>query len=183
MASFRDIKSSCPPRNRYANGGAVSSERKGAKTVINIVTPPAAAAASAPPAPPVPNSPSPQGAPVPPAAAAMALGQMQGKPGAPGAFKRGGRVKGCADGGNVNSDIRTEQKMLRRGMAKRADGGDVAQDKRTLKSMVKPSALKRANGGKVTETYGAESGQGRLDNAARNRKVPSTGKKCGGRVK
>ncbi len=138
MASFKDIKAGCGSRRRYADGGAVSSERKGSKTVINIVTPPAAAAASAPPVPPMPNSPSPSEAPVPPAAAAMALGQMQGKPGAPGAFARGGRVS------------------------------DAAQDKRTLKAMVKPSALKRANGGTVAsadkpkQKAGSSSGKGRL---------------------
>lgn len=108
MTNYSSIKKgvkkkfACGGTARYADGGLVSSSRKGAKTVINIVTPPAApvggmpapgAAPVAPPAAPMGNSPSPAGPPVPPAAAAMALGQMQGKPGAPGAFKRGGRVK------------------------------------------------------------------------------------------
>jgi len=108
MGSFKDIKAGCGSRKRYAVGGRVSSSRQGPKTVINIVTPaaapgggmPAGAAPGAPPAPPMGNSPSPAGAPVPPAAAAMALNQMQGKPGGPGGFKRGGRVqKAGAEGG------------------------------------------------------------------------------------
>lgn len=97
MTSYSDIRKSCGSRKRFAVGGRVSKSKQGAKTVINIVTPPAAggtpAAMSAPPAAPMGNSPSPAGPPVPPAAAAMALGQMQGKPGMPGAFACGGRVK------------------------------------------------------------------------------------------
>ena len=100
MASYKDIKASCPSRNKYADGGRVASSRQGAKTVINVVVPPSAPGGGMPP-PPVPmgNSPSPAGPAVPPAAAAMALGQMQGKPGMPGAFARGGRVKGGAASG------------------------------------------------------------------------------------
>lgn len=97
-------------KGRYASGGRVGTSRTGAKTVINIVTPPPAGGmpqpGMAPPVPPAGNSPSPAAAgPVPPAAAAMALGAMQGKPGAPGAFARGGRVK-CANGGAASGEGR-----------------------------------------------------------------------------
>lgn len=87
-------------RAGYAAGGRVEASRQGAKTVINVVVPPSTgnvAAPSGPAAAPMPSAPAP--APVPPQAAAMALGQMQGKPGMPGAFARGGRVKGGAEGG------------------------------------------------------------------------------------
>ena len=94
MASFNEIRKGCGSRKRYADGGSVSSERKGSKTVVNIITQPPAAVPAMPPAAPMGNSPSPAGPPVPPGAAAMALGQMQGKPGAPGAFKHGGTVRG-----------------------------------------------------------------------------------------
>lgn len=61
------------------------------------------------------NSPSPAGPPVPPAAAAMALSQMQGKPGVPGAFKRGGRVLGGVSSGNGRlATSRAEAKVPKR---------------------------------------------------------------------
>lgn len=87
MASYKDIKAGCGSRKRYADGGRVTSERKGAKTVINIIAP--GGTPAAPPVPPMGNSPSPQAAPVPPAAAQLALSQMQGKPNA---FRNGGAV-------------------------------------------------------------------------------------------
>ena len=100
MTSYSELRSKSNKgkygsRARYADGGSVSSERKGGKTVINIVTPQAAPApAMAPAAAPMGNSPSPAGAqPVPPAAMGMALDKMQGKPGAPGAFANGGKGK------------------------------------------------------------------------------------------
>ena len=105
MSNYAKIRKSAS-RGKYASGGRVNSSTKGAKTVINIVTPPAAAAAPAPGGMPMPGAPampavSPSaGPPVPPAAAQMALGAMQGKPGVPGAFARGGRVmKGGAESG------------------------------------------------------------------------------------
>lgn len=101
MPSMKQLKAKCA-RGKYASGGRVAAERKGAKTVINIIQPPTAPAPPAAPMPPAPpmGAPSPGAGPaVPPEAAAMALNQMQGKPGAPGAFKRGGRVKGGAEGG------------------------------------------------------------------------------------
>lgn len=86
MGDYRSIKSGIGSRKRYADGGRVS--KAPAKTVINIVTPQAAAPAGAPPVPPMGNSPSPQAAPpVPPAAAQMAINQMK-----PGAFRNGGTV-------------------------------------------------------------------------------------------
>lgn len=104
MPSYSKIRKSTA-RGKYAAGGRVAdASGRPAKTVVNIVVPNGGtpqAAPAGPAAPPV-TSPSPAGAPVPPAAAAMALGQMQGKPGMPGAFKRGGRVK-CADGGQLTN--------------------------------------------------------------------------------
>jgi hypothetical protein len=108
MPSYSDIRKSTV-RGKYASGGRVAdASGRPAKTVVNIVVPgggmPQAAPAGPAPAPAI--SPS-GGAPVPPQAAAMALGQMQGKPGMPGAFKRGGRVK-CADGGAASGEGRLE---------------------------------------------------------------------------
>ena len=83
--------------NCYARGGRVGESAGKGKTVVNVIVPPSAgsapAAGAAGPVAPVPT-PSGAGAPppVPPAAAAMAMQQMSGKP--PGAFARGGRVKG-----------------------------------------------------------------------------------------
>lgn len=92
MPSYNEIRKGCA-RSKYARGGRVGKDAKTGRTVINIVVPPASgtpAPAQAAPAPaPLPPS---GGAPVPPQAAAMALNQMQGKPGMPGAFARGGRV-------------------------------------------------------------------------------------------
>ena len=99
MASMKQIKAKCS-RGKYASGGRIPGGT-GKPTVININVPPPAAPVQPPMAPPPPpmGAPSPAGGGVPPEAAAMALSQMQGKPGAPGAFKRGGRVKGGAEGG------------------------------------------------------------------------------------
>lgn len=103
MVSYNELRKGCAS-SKYARGGRVGKDGKG-RTVINIVMPqPASAppnpagmgAVSAPP--PMPSG-GPAPAPVPPAAAAMALNQMQGKPQAPGAFKRGGRVQGGAESG------------------------------------------------------------------------------------
>lgn len=82
----------------YAAGGRVGESAGKGKTVVNVIVPPSAGAApAAGAAGPVAPMPMPSGAgappqPVPPAAAAMAMQQMSGKP--PGAFARGGRVKG-----------------------------------------------------------------------------------------
>jgi hypothetical protein len=104
LSNYSKIRKDCS-RSKYASGGRVASSRQGAKTVINVMTPPpvsgmpTAPALPAPPAaPPSPAGPPPAG-PVPPEAAAMALNQMQGKPGGPGGFKRGGRVVGGAASG------------------------------------------------------------------------------------
>lgn len=101
---YAEIRKSAS-RGKYASGGRVAdASGRPARTVVNIVVPNGGTPQAAPAGPAMPpaNSPSTGGAPVPPAAAAMALGQMQGKPGMPGAFKRGGRVK-CADGGQLTN--------------------------------------------------------------------------------
>lgn len=90
MASYSQIRKKASV-GKYARGGRV--EKKGARTVINVIVPPSQGAAPMP-APAAAPPPAPSGPPVPPAAAAMALNQMQGKPGMPGAFARGGRIPG-----------------------------------------------------------------------------------------
>jgi hypothetical protein len=120
MSNYAKIRKTAS-RNKYAAGGrvAVPGKTKAARTTINIIVPPSGgmpAPGMAPAAPPA-VSPSPAaGQPVPPAAAQMALSALQGKPGAPGAFARGGRVK-CADGGAASGVGRLENaaKAKRRG--------------------------------------------------------------------
>jgi len=94
MTSYADIRKSSRAAHAkaYANGGRVKS----AKTVINVVVPPASGGQQAPAAPiagmgPGPMASPPSGPPasaIPPAAANAALGAMGGAP----AFASGGRV-------------------------------------------------------------------------------------------
>lgn len=100
MSKYSEIKAGCSSRKRYADGGRVATKRAGGKTVINIITaPPQVAGPAMPPAPPPPAPPPPPGGPggMPPAGAAAM--QAMGAGGPPMAFKRGGRVKGGAAGG------------------------------------------------------------------------------------
>lgn len=105
MASYNEIRKTSRAQHAkaYANGGAVrgAGRAKSAKTVINIVTPPAASGgAAAMPAPPIAGAAAGPAAmpapPVPPAAANAALGAMGGAP----AFANGGAVR-CANGGRA----------------------------------------------------------------------------------
>lgn len=129
MSKYSDIRKSVPTkygsRCKYADGGVVSNERKGGKTVINIITPQAPPApAMAPAAPPMGNSPSPAGAPpVPPAAMGMALDKMQGKPGAPGAFANGGLA-------NKTGGAESGSGRLANARLNRKDGGGVLTAKK-----------------------------------------------------
>ena len=117
MASYKEIKAGCPSRKRYADGGSVTKEKRGSKTIVNVITTqPAAGGMPAPVAPPVApmgNSPSPAGSPVPPEAAAMALGTMQGKPGAPGAFRDGGKVAPIPARGGADSGVGRKKQATR----------------------------------------------------------------------
>lgn len=114
MSKYAEIRKSTA-RGKYASGGRVAdASGRPAKTVVNIVVPNGGTPQAAPAAPAAAPVTSPSGgAPVPPQAAAMALNQMQGKPGMPGAFKRGGRVK-CADGGAASGVGRLENAAKQR---------------------------------------------------------------------
>jgi hypothetical protein len=100
MSKYADVRAGCA-NSKYARGGRVGKDKRG-RTVINIVVPPSAGGMPAAGPVPAPAAPAPSGAagaPMPPPAAAMALNQMQGKPGAPGMFANGGRVKAGAESG------------------------------------------------------------------------------------
>ncbi len=109
MPSYSDLRKGCAT-SKYARGGRVGKDSKG-RTVVNVVLPQPAAPMSpvggmpapAAPAPAVPSggAAAPSGGMMPPAAATMAINHMQGKPGGPGGFARGGRVtvKGGAESG------------------------------------------------------------------------------------
>lgn len=120
MSKYAEIRKSTA-RGKYASGGRVAdASGRPAKTVVNIVVPGGGMPQAAPAGPVAPapaNSPS-GGMPVPPQAAAMALNQMQGKPGMPGAFRRGGRVK-CADGGAASGVGRLENAAKQKRVGKK----------------------------------------------------------------
>jgi hypothetical protein len=100
MGNYSEIKGKCASRKRYADGGRVSTTKKGGKTVINIITAPAPAAAPPAPAPVPPPPMAPAGPPMPPQAGPAALKALgAGGPPAMGQFKRGGRVKAGAASG------------------------------------------------------------------------------------